>query len=366
MKTIKYFLLSLSVFCILQACTKKPVLDGIGANSAASAGGSGTENAGGAKKIAVFIPGVISGSPSYETLAKGVKRAAAERGAEVLVIEAGANQAEWESKLSAAAAQARYDLIVSSNPSMPFIADAVSKKFSTQKFMILDGEISGNPSIYTLAYNQREEAYCSGYLAGLLTIEENSKNASRTVETLKIGLIAGQNYPIMDNVIKKSYLDGAAAAFAGAALDPQKNLSLDFRVVGNWNDTAKAAEIAGSMFSGGVYVILTISGSANEGVLRAAEEKNKKVLWFDSSEYAKRPGVISGCSIIKQEECAYNKTIQFLDGSLPFGSAEFAGFSEGFVDFDDTDPLYISTVSEAVRKAQGLMLSKLRSGEIKL
>ena len=47
--------------------------------------------------IAVFVPGVIAGSPIYEQLVEGTAAAAAEHAhASVKVLEAGFNQAEWE------------------------------------------------------------------------------------------------------------------------------------------------------------------------------------------------------------------------------------------------------------------------------
>jgi simple sugar transport system substrate-binding protein len=308
-------------------------------------------------KIAVFIPGVISGSPIYQMLADGVKRAASGSGqAAVTVIEAGFNQAEWESKLTALAApqagsggKNKYDLIVSSNPSLPVIADSVSKKFPNARFLLLDGELSGNSSIYTLRYNQREQAYMAGYFAALLSAELGGS---------RLALVAAQHYPVMDDVILPGFHEGAAAA--GAVPD------IDFRIVGGWSDASKAMELAQAMIDGGAKVILTIAGGGNEGVLQAAAQKNARVRWFDTASYAAKPGIIAGCSILRQEEAAYDKTLLFLNGDLPFGSAETAGISDAYVDFADEDALYISTVSEAVREKQGEMLGRLRSGELKL
>ncbi|HET7838719.1 MAG TPA: BMP family ABC transporter substrate-binding protein, partial [Rectinemataceae bacterium] len=56
-------------------------------------------------KVCVFVPGVVSGSPTYEQLVAGAKRAVDEvPGASLKVVEAGFNQADWLDKLSALAA----------------------------------------------------------------------------------------------------------------------------------------------------------------------------------------------------------------------------------------------------------------------
>ncbi|MDR2865386.1 MAG: BMP family ABC transporter substrate-binding protein [Spirochaetaceae bacterium] len=302
------------------------------------------------RKIAVFIPGLMSGSPIYEMLADGVQRAVKEAGgASLTVIEAGFIQADWEAKLTTLAAGGKFDLIVSSNPSMPLIVSAVSKKFPSQRFMLFDGELGGNPSIYTLRYNQREQSYMAGFLAALLAAESGFP---------RIGLIAAQHYPVMDKVILPGYLEGAKTVLP--------SVSLDFRIIGSWSDVEKGAEIASAMISSGVKVILAISGGGNEGVAQAALEQKAQVLLFDINAYEIKPGVIAGCSILRQDKAAYDKTMLFLNGGLPFGTAEIVGIRDGYVDFADDDPLYISTLSRIVREKQAVMLETLRNGSLVL
>lgn len=309
--------------------------------------------------IAVFIPGAASGSPIYEMLAAGVKQAAGEYNAAsagqpvtVQVIEAGYNQAEWEAKLTSLAASGNYDLIVSSNPSLPDLARTVRNRFPSQRFLLLDGELSGDSGIYTLRYNQREQSYMAGYLAALYIDESGGGKA---------GLIAGQEYPAMLQTILPGYREGAGA------VDP--GIEVDFRVVGNWYDAAKCAELAAGMIKAGVRVILCVAGGANEGAVQAAVEAGAdaaRIIWFDTNGYAVRPPYIIGSCVIRQDKAAYNKTKLFLQGALPFGSAEPAGLRDGYVDFVEDDPLYAAAVSAPVREKQGDMLRRLRSGELVL
>ena len=312
--------------------------------------------------IAVFIPGVVSGSPVYEMLVEGTKKAADEFDAAnpkavpvVTVIEGGFNQADWEGQVTTLAASGNYDLIVSSNPSLPEIVSSVSAKFPKQKFLLLDGELAGNPNVYTLRYNQREQAYMAGYIAALATLEAPSPGAAAVK---KIGLVAAQEYPIMNNVILPGYTEGARA------VDP--DFAVDFRVVGNWFDAAKAAELAADMIRGGVKVLLPIAGGAGTGVIQAASETGAKVVWFDTNGYAQRPGTVIGSAILRQDKAAYEKVTLFLKGTLPFGKAEVAGIADGLVDFVQDDPLYIAAVSQDIRDKQAKLIDRLRSGELKL
>jgi simple sugar transport system substrate-binding protein len=323
------------------------------AEAASQGSGAGIQHI----SIAVFIPGVISGSPIYAMLAEGVKKAAEEYSAEnsgqveLAVIEGGFNQAEWEPRLTALAAEGNYDLIVSSNPSLPAIARTVSAKFPEQRFMLLDGEIGGNPMIYTMRYNQREQAYMAGHIAALVALELGS-------EARRIGLVAGQEYPAMNGVILPGYLDGARAA------DP--DFTVDFRVVGNWFDAEKGAELASDMIRNGATVILCVAGGANEGVVQAASEAGAKVVWFDTNGYGIRPGTVVGSSVLYQDKAAYEKTMLFLKGRLPFGTAETAGTADGYVNFEEDDPHYEASVSAPIREKQAALIGAIRAGRINL
>ncbi|TCW62070.1 BMP family ABC transporter substrate-binding protein [Treponema sp. J25] len=322
--------------------------------------GSGANTGGTPKKasIAVFVPGVTAGSPVYEMLVKGVERAIQENpGVALKILEAGYNQAEWETKLTSLAATGQYDLIVSSNPALPALCAQVAKKFPRQKFLLLDGELAGNPQIYTLRYNQREQGYMAGYLAALYVqdLARRSGNAGKTVSK-RLGLLAGQEYPAMNEIILPGFRSGAQA------VDPA--FEVDFRVLGNWYDASKAGELARSMIRGGAQVILPIAGGGNQGVLQAAEEAAIKVLWFDVNGYALKPGVVIGSSILRQDRAAYEKVTLYLQDKLPFGKADLVGVREGYVDFVDDDPLYLQAVPAAVRESMGNLLARLRKGEL--
>ena len=326
-----------------------------------------TEPAKGEVSIGVFIPGVMAGSAIYEMLADGARKAAEDYAASnpgpapsVTVIEGGFNQAEWEAKVTTLAASGSFDLIVSSNPSLPEIVSGVSAKFPSQKFLLLDAELAGNPGVYTLRYNQREQAYMAGYIAALVSMEAGNGGASGGISggAKKLGLVAAQEYPVMNNIILPGFIEGARAADSG--------FNVDFRVVGNWFDAAKAAELAAAMIRGGASVLLPIAGGAGHGVIQAASEAGAKIVWFDINGYAIRPGTVIGSAILRQDKAAYEKVMLYLNGSLPFGKAEIAGIANGFVDFVQDDPHYIASVSQAIRDKQAALVARLRSGELRL
>jgi hypothetical protein len=75
---------------------------------------------------------------------------------------------------------------------------------------------------------------------------------------------------------------------------------------------------------------------------------------------------VVGSCVIHQDKAAYEKTMLFLKGALPFGRAETAGIRDGYVDFVEDDPDYIASVSPEIRERQAAMVARLRSGALRL
>ena len=119
--------------------------------------GCSTKNS--AKSIAVFVPGIIDDSPTYAKLTRGVQKAVAElnEGAKeedkinLQILEAGTNQAEWSAKITSLVAEGKYDVIISSNPSLPDLVEPIIKQFPSQKFILLDATKEGNANCACLA-----------------------------------------------------------------------------------------------------------------------------------------------------------------------------------------------------------------------
>jgi len=304
-------------------------------------------------KIGVFIPGQREGSPIYESLAAGAERFVAENpGSSLKLFEAGFNQAEWQEKLTSFVSTGRFDIILSSNPSVPDLIQAIAPLFQSQKFISLDGFKSGLPNLHTVLYNQTEQGYIAGYLAGLISSSE-LPGANRQK---KAGLIIGQHYPVMDKLIAPGFEQGLKAVDTG--------FSLDIRVLGNWYDATKAAELAKSMMDSGVDVILPICGSASQGVVKAAKDSSRYLVFFDSDEYSRAPGTILGCVALNQKDLAFAKLTEFAQGKTPWGKAEVVGIKEGYIELLDKNPSYLNSLPESIRKKMTELVSRLASGSL--
>lgn len=304
--------------------------------------------------IAVFVPGIMANSPTYALLDEGVRVAVDEynkdktedKKAVVFTMEAGTNQAEWGAKLTMLAAQQKYDVIISSNSSLPELALPILEQYPNQKFIFTDAELAGNKNIYTASFNQYEQAFLAGYSSGLM-----SKNH-------KIGLVAAQEYPVMNNIIFPYFEKGGKEAYA--------DTQADFRVVGNWYDANQGALLADALIKNGTDVILPICGGAAPGVINSAINSNTYISWFDSNGFAYAPGTVISSSLMKQKELTAKLTTEFFNNSIKWGKAEQFGMKEGFVDFEQDDPLYISTVPADVRAKLAEFVEALKTGKFTL
>lgn len=305
--------------------------------------------------LAIFVPGVAAGSPLYEQMVSGAQKAADEfSNLTVKVVEAGFNQAEWPEKMMSLAATGEYTYIMTSNPSMPFVCAEVAAAFPKQKFIFMDGYAPGNPQFYSLMYNQVEQGYMAGFIAGLVT-KSSMKGAT---PDLKVGAIVAQEYPALTKEMIPGYTQGFQA------VDPK--ITLDYRVIGNWWDANKGADLANSMMDAGVDVILSIAGGAGQGIIKAAQARGRYVVYFDSNAYAIAPGTIIGCATLDQERAVYETMKKAMQGTLAFGKADVVNAKAGYVDFADKDPLYYKNVPTSVTVKMADVMKRFRSGALSL
>jgi simple sugar transport system substrate-binding protein len=326
-------------------------ISAIGVRDAGQSGASASPTA--PFSVLVYITGVVAGSPPYELLVAGAESfASTHDNVRLKVYEAQFNQATWEEQLTSLVASGEYDLVLGSNPSLPEICANVAKKFPKQKFIITDAEMVGHPQISTYLYNQYEQSLYLGYLAGLVTTSSmEHANAEK-----RVGFIAAQEYPLLNRQIVPGFLYGAQL------VDP--SIELDLRIIGNWFDANKAAELAGSMMDAGVDVFASIAGGAAAGMIKIAVERGGYVVFHNTNEYKNAAGVIVGCGLMRQKQLVEEILGDVLAGKVQYGSAKTVGLKEGYLDFIDDDPLYVASLPESIRSAFGAFMEDLRAGRV--
>jgi riboflavin transport system substrate-binding protein len=319
------------------------------------AAGKAEPAASGPISVGIFVPGVTAGSPLYEQMVSGAQKVAAGNPKlTVKVVEGGFDQSKLTDEVMSMAATGEYTYILSSNPSMPDVCTDIAKAYPKQKFIFADAYKPGNPQYYTVMYNQVEQGYIAGYLAGLVT----TSSMKGATPDLKVGAIVAQEYPALNKEMIPGYEQGFKAV--------NPNITLDYRVIGNWYDANKAADLTNSMIDAGSDIILAIAGGASQGIITAAQARGKYVLYFDSDQYQLAPGTILGCAILRQEKLISEIMTKALAGTIPFGKADVVDAKSGYVDFADDNPLYTNNVPADVRAKMDVVVKQLRSGALTL
>jgi simple sugar transport system substrate-binding protein len=170
----------------------------------------------------------------------------------------------------------------------------------------------------------------------------------------KIGFIASQEYPILNKHLVPGFIDGARL------VDPE--ITLDFRVIGNWYDANKAADLCASMIDSGVDVFAVIAGGAAQGLIKTAERMGAYVVFHNTNEYAAAPGVIVGCGLMEQKKLTKELLADELAGKIQYGASRTVGISDGYIRFIADDPGYRDFIPEDIQNKFNAFLKDLAEG----
>jgi riboflavin transport system substrate-binding protein len=304
-------------------------------------------------RLGIFIPGALGDSPPYDALADGARRLALRdpRIKLVNVFEAGFDQSKWTEKFIALAASGKYDVIYTSNEALGSMVVEAARQVPNVKFIINDCYVKGNPRVASTFMNKYQQSYLYGYMMALISSSSmKGMNADK-----KIGVVYGQHYVTLDELIIPGMEAGAKA------VDPA--FEVKSVMLGNWYDAKKAESLANSLIDAGVDVIASIAGSGNAGVIRAAVNRGALMCYYDTPGFDKAPGTIVGAVVSENGDVVMRNLDALVAGTIKWGQAEVLGAEQGFITVPLKAPAWKSGVSEDVRTKFEAEFSKVVSGE---
>ncbi len=307
-------------------------------------------------RLGVFIPGALGDSPPYDSLADGARRFALRDPRLKLanVFEAGFDQSKWTEQFIAFAASGKYDVVYTSNEALGAMVVAAMKQVPNVKFLINDCYVVGSDRIFGTFLNKFEQGYLYGYMMALISQSSlKGMNADK-----KIGLVYGQHYATLDELIVPGIEAGAKA------VDPA--FEVKTAMLGNWYDAGKAQQLALSLIDAGVDVVGSIAGSGNTGVMRAAVDRGIRMVYFDVAGFDKAPGTIVGSVGAENADVVMKNLQALVDGKVKWGTSELLGAAQGYISVPQKAPGYVSGVPEDVRKAFAAEFDRIVAGEKKL
>lgn len=205
-------------------------------------------------------------------------------------------------------------------------------------------------NVTALSYKQNEATFLTGALAALLN------------ETGTIGYVAGMSNAVI-NDFTVGYIQGAQY------INPEIKVLISY--IGDFQDSAKAKELAATQIGLGADVVSQVAGTAGLGVLSAAKENGVWGIGVDSDQsaaYKSSDPEMSACiasSAIKNGAQMLESFVKrYLEGdsTIPWGGIESQGLVEGAVEI----AAMVDGVSAEIQQQVKDLEAKVVNGEVKV
>lgn len=281
---------------------------------------------------------------------------------EVNVVEMGEDTTKWQAAFYDAA-DSGADIIVGTGFQNKENFETIPLEYPDTKFILFDQELDfeSNDLSNTMAvlFDSNQSGFLAGAVAAYYTTGENAANADKT-----IGFVGGVESTTVNNFLV-GYAEGAKY------VDPEIKVLTAY--VGDYNDTAKAKDLANAQISEGADIIFQVAGGAGNGVIEAAAEKDGVMaIGVDSDQYQAlegsnlQPAVITS-SLKRLDNALFNICQSYAEdpSSVPFGENVTYGLAEDSVGIVFNDNLTNSIGQENVDKVQEA-LEKIQVGEIEV
>lgn len=324
MKSSRIFALgaaSISAALLLSACGKAPDTTASGpiteAEQSTAESETAPESSGDLKTCMVAGLGSLQDKSFNESAWEGFKRAEADFGVEIAVVETFADS-DYEPAIQNFIGEG-CDLIVGVSFMMTPQMDEAAAANPDVKFALVDDVFPSDlENAKGIVFDTAEASYLAGYAAAGVSTTE------------KVGtFLGGKMAPTMlfadgfvDGVLKYNEAHGADVEVIGWDKADQDGMA-----TGDFEDVAKGKQFSQQLIQQGADVILPVAGKVSTGALAAAKEAgDTAVIWVDTDGYFSEPGYAEFIltSVMKQIGNAVYDTIgSMVDGE--FTSDNYVG-----------------------------------------
>lgn len=323
------------------------------AASAGSAASTSVGTDGEPLKVALLLTGNLGDMSFLDSSNEGMKQVAEKYGAEVKVIEMGADATKYETNLLDAS-EGDYDVIIGSGWQTQEPIQNVAPDFPDKKYIIFDASVdytTGDLSnVYSITYKQNEASFLAGIMAASMS------------ETGVLGFLGGMDGPVINDFLI-GYIEG------GQYVNPDIKYLVGY--VGSYVDSAKCKEMSLSQYNqSNADFVFTAAGAAGLGTLDAAKETGKWAIGVDSdqallfAESDPDKANLIPASVMKRVDNSLVRAFDMIaEGTLPWGQAEELGLADGAVGLSENE-YYEKLVPQEVRDAIDEAEAKIISGEI--
>lgn len=256
--------------------------------------------------------------------------------------------AEIEAQMMTVAASGEYDLILGIGADNASAVEKAAEAYPDQAFAAYQTVIDLPNVLYcNSAYEQ------AGYQLGVMCALLYQANALPGVEEgcHKVGYILGTSSAEL-------YTQVYALEAGGLSVDPE--FEVIATEVGNWNDQAKAKELAAALYDKGCGIVMQGAGTAGFGLFEAAKEYGLYAIGSSGNQNDLAETVI--CSRMeKMEVSIYEAIRQYVTGEFTSGGLRL-GIESG-VCYNDWEGSQVEIPEDIMAQVEEVG-EKLASGEI--
>ncbi len=294
--------------------------------------------------VTMIYPSDCVGSAAYCTAFYiGVRAAEEELGIALTEVNGIENDPEATEILLKEAALTS-DLVLTAGYQMGDLLARVAPEFPDVKFAIFD-VVLDIPNVASVNYKSNEGSFLVGAIAGLKS------------ESNKIGYIGGADVPLLHE-FEAGYVAGIHA------VNPDSEVTVEYisEDATGFGLPDRAKELALSQYANGIDVIYVAAGGSGQGVLEAAQEQQKFIIWVDANGNHLAPGLVL-TSMTKEIPASVVRIIrETVDGNFMAGVRYF-GIADGGVSYavdEHNRPL----LSEDLIATVESLKAKIIAGEI--
>lgn len=295
-------------------------------------------------RVSMIYPSDCVGSAAYCTAFHiGVRGAEEELGITLTEVNGNENDPVATEMLIRDAAQ-NSELVLTAGYQMGDVLARVAPEFPDVNFAIFD-VVLDIPNVASVNYKSNEGSFLVGAIAALKS------------ESNKISYIGGADVSLLQE-FEAGYVAGIHA------INPEAEVTVEYisKDATGFGQPEKAKELGLAQYANGIDVIYVAAGGSGQGVLEAAQEQQKFIIWVDSNGNHLAPGIVL-TSMTKEIPTSVQRIIrETTEGNFMAGIRYF-GLADGGVSYavdEHNQPLLSDDIIATVESLK----AKIIAGEI--
>ena len=295
-------------------------------------------------RVTMVYPSDCVSSAAYcDAFHIGVRTAAEELGIMLTEVNGMENDPVATEMLLREAAQ-NSELVLTAGYQMGDVLARVAPEFPDVQFAIFD-VVLDIPNVASVNYKSNEGSFLVGAIAALKT------------ESGKIGYIGGVDVPLLRE-FEAGYIAGIQA------INPDAEIFVEYisESVAGFGQPDRAKILALAQYENGIDVIYVAAGGSGQGVLEAAQEQQKFIIWVDSNGNHLAPGIVL-TSMTKEISASVQRIIRETAESNFMAGIRYFGLEDGGVSYA-VDEHNQSLLSDDMIATIESLKAKIIAGEI--